>query len=41
MELDKLNHYGIGGKANDWFKSYLKTRNSICLFVDFNQKQRI
>ena len=24
--LNKLNHYGIRGKANDWFKSYLKTR---------------
>ena len=25
--LAKLNHYGIGGVSNDWFKSYLSNRN--------------
>ena len=25
--LVKLNHYGIGGVSNDWFKSYLPNRN--------------
>ena len=25
--LSKLQHYGISGKANDWFKSFLVNRN--------------
>ena len=25
--LTKLNHYGIRGVSNDWFKSYLPNRN--------------
>ena len=25
--LEKLNHYGIHGVSNDWFKSYLSNRN--------------
>ena len=25
--LAKLNHYGIRGISNDWFKSYLSNRN--------------
>ena len=25
--LSKLHHYGIRGKANDWFKSFLVNRN--------------
>ena len=25
--LAKLNHYGIHGISNDWFKSYLSNRN--------------
>ena len=25
--LAKLNHYGIHGVSNDWFKSYLSNRN--------------
>ena len=31
--LSKLNHYGIRGKANDWFKSYLTNRKQ---FVSIN-----
>ena len=27
--LDKLHHYGIHGKMNDWFKSYLQGRKQI------------
>ena len=27
--LDKLHHYGIRGKMNDWFKSYLQGRKQI------------
>ena len=27
MLLAKLNHYGIRGVSNDWFKSYLSNRN--------------
>ena len=31
--LSKLNHYGIRGKANDWFRSYLTNRQQ---FVSIN-----
>ena len=27
IHLAKLNHYGIRGVSNDWFKSYLSNRN--------------
>ena len=27
--LNKLNHYGIRGKMNEWFKSYLQGRKQI------------
>ena len=29
--LAKLNHYGIRGVSNDWFKSYLSNRNQYYL----------
>ena len=31
--LAKLNHYGICGVSNDWFKSYLSDRNQ-CLSIN-------
>ena len=33
MLLHKLNHYGIRGRANDWFRSYLSNRKQ---FVSIN-----
>ena len=36
--LNKLNHYGIRGKANDWFKSYLKTRKQYVSILGFESK---
>ena len=33
--LKKLDHYGIRGKANDWFRSYLSGREQ---YVDWNGK---
>ena len=32
----KLNHYGIRGVSNDWFKSYLSNRNQ---YVSINGYQ--
>ena len=30
--LSKLNHYGIRGVSNDWFKSYLSNRSQyVCI----------
>ena len=34
--LSKLHHYGIRGKANDWFKSFLVNRNQYTSINDAN-----
>ena len=34
--LAKLNHYGIHGVSNDWFKSYLFNRNQYVFINDFD-----
>ena len=34
--LKELHHYGIRGKMNDWFKSYLKVRKQIELLKGLN-----
>ena len=35
--LAKLNHYGIRGVSNDWFKSYLSNHNQYVSINDLNQ----
>ena len=35
--LAKLNHYGIRGVSNDWFKSYLSNHNQYVSISDLNQ----
>ena len=37
--LSKLNHYGIRGKANDWFKSYLTNRKQFVSINGFNSNE--
>ena len=37
--LDKLSCYGIRGKANDWFRSYLNNRNQFVTFNDVHSKK--
>ena len=37
--LSKLNHYGIRGKANDWFKSYLTNRKQFVAINGFNSNE--
>ena len=34
--LAKLNHYGIRGVSNDWFKSYLSNRNHYVFVIFFD-----
>ena len=36
--LAKLNHYGIRGKAHEWFKSYLSNRQQFVSINGFNSK---
>ena len=37
--LAKLNHYGIRGVSNDWFKSYLSNRNQYVPINGFDVPQ--
>ena len=39
--LKKLEHYGIRGLANDWFKSYLLNREQFVSINGFNSKNQI
>ena len=34
--IAKMNHYGIHGISNDWFKSYLSNRNQYVSISDFD-----
>ena len=36
MLLAKLNHYGIRGVLNDWFRSYLSSRNHFASINGFD-----
>ena len=36
--IQKLNHYGIRGVANNWFSSYLQNRSQYASINDFNSK---
>jgi retron-type reverse transcriptase len=33
--IDKLDHYGVRGTANDWFSSYLKNRSQFVSILGF------
>ena len=39
--LHKLNYYGIRGKVNDWFKSYLSNRKQFVSINVLNQMKRL
>ena len=39
--LSKLEHYGIRGTANDWFKSYLTNRRQYVSINGFNSMEEI
>ena len=39
--LSKLEHYGIRGTANDWFKSYLTNRRQYVSINGFNSTEEI
>ena len=34
----KLNYYGVRGKANNWFSSYLKNRTQFITINGFNSE---
>ena len=38
--LQKLNHYGIRGVANDWFNSYLSNRSQFVSIYGFKSKTK-
>ena len=39
--LGKLEHYGIRGVANDWFKSYINNRRQFVSIKGFNSEEKI
>ena len=39
--LQKLDHYGVRGRANDWFKSYLSNRLQYVSVNGFHSKNEV